>query len=174
MHSVCLSIPTSSPRVIDPARLTDEQWARSPATSWEKHGEFAASEAKGKPCPRAFERATVPLETAVRDMQKGKQTPGRASAAGVEVPTVSRKETSEDAERGREGEEAPLEAEFTYSRCRCRGRHTRSPSLSDLTLLLQSHKIFLKAMLRADGCGGASPAPWQSQPRQMKANRAPR
>lgn len=108
MHSVCLSIPTCSPRVIDPARLADEQWARSPATSWERHGEFAASEAKGKPFPRAFERATIPLETAVRDMQKGKQTPGRASAAGVEVPTVSRKRKLQKTLRGAEKERRRL------------------------------------------------------------------
>lgn len=43
-------------------------------------------------------------------MQKGEQTPGKVSAAGFKGTHGYRKEeTSEDAERDREGEEPPLE-----------------------------------------------------------------
>lgn len=50
---------------------------------WEKYSKFAASVAKGKPFPRAFKRASIPLEITGRNVQKRKQILGKVSAAGT-------------------------------------------------------------------------------------------
>jgi len=52
--AIYLPILTSSPGVIDPARMTDKKWVWSPIIAWENYGNFAAFVAKGKPFPRAF------------------------------------------------------------------------------------------------------------------------